>query len=448
MSLFALPKVINTHNTDTNDILTLLRPSESIIHRYTLSSFKLKKYKLQFIDLKTIRVVKSSKDSDNQDFVVFITNERLIFYHINLRIGMYLYLLGITFMDENSKLKTTTKLTGEKFHDTRYTLISHEGKTLIEFIKDEFLCGVCFDRVVIKTKKTHSSIPLTEFVCDNCGSHLTNDDVFLFTSTLMLESSDNKDHMICPRCTHDNSEYSEVLNNCQICESPLIYLDIPLLLDPVSVVFKAIENLRPVIEPIMQETKRLLNLSKMNTNSMNLLKLMDDTPPNSLEMGIKSIINKYEDDIKKLEFLQDVSLSSITNFLESINEIDDYLHIPKQEKSSYITLTDFFISNQFKVMKVNDLYYLYNLEVFHYKYITCQDFVDMINANDFLQIYDYNNVSYVINKDFEREYIINDYECGKLEYDNIVKDKLSYEGVYLIDLDSFNKMTYYFNNGD
>lgn len=448
MSLFALPKVINTHNTDTNDILTLLRPSESIIHRYTLSSFKLKEYKLKFIGLDTIKIIKSSKDSDNQDFVIFITNERLIFYHTNLRVGIYLYLLGITLNDEDNKSKTSTKFTADKFHDTRYTLISNEKKNLIEYIHDEFYCGVCFEHVVVKTKKTHSSIQSKEFVCNHCGSHLDKDDMFLFTSNVILESSNNKDHMVCPRCTHDNSEYSKVSNNCQVCDGPLIYLDIPLLIEPACIVFKTIENLRPILDPIIQETKRTLNLSKMNTNSMNLLKLMDDTPSNPLEMGIKSIINKYDDDIKKLEFLQDVSLSSITNFLESVNEMDDYLHIPKIQKNSYITLTDFFINNQFKVMKVNDLYYLYNLEVFHYKYITCQDFIDMIDANDFLQIYDYNNVSYVINSDYEREYIIRDYVSGETDYDNIVKDKLSYEGVYLIDVDGFNKVTYYFNNGN
>lgn len=448
MSLFALPEVINPHNTDTNDILTLLRPSESIIHRYTLSSFKLKEYKLKFIGSNTIKFIKSSKDSDNQDFAIFITNERLIFYHTNLRIGAYLYLLGIAFIDEDSRSKTSTKFTIDKYHDTRYTLISNEKKNLIESIKDEFYCGVCFEHVVVKTKKTDSSVQPMVFVCDNCGSHLEKDDIFLFTSNVILESSNNMAHMVCPRCTHDNSGYSKVSNNCQVCEAPLIYLDIPLLLESACVVFKATENLRPVIDPIIQETKRAYNFSKMNTNSMNLLKLMDDSPSNPLEMGIKSIIDKYEDDIKKLEFLQDVSLSSITNFLESVDEMDDYLHIPKQQKNSYKTLTDFFISNQFKVIKVNDLFYLYNFEVFLYKYITCADFIDMIHASDFLQIYDYNNVSYVINRDFEREYIISDYESGEIGYDSIVKDKLSYEGVYLVDIDSFNKVTYYFNNGN
>lgn len=450
MSIFLLPKVINTHNTDTNDIQTLLRPSETIIHRYSLASLQFQGYKINFMNLTKIDLKKTKNDSEIEDFVMFITNERLIFYHINLRIGVYFYILSISAIDNDNKNEIPTKLhiNGE-FHDNKYTIINDKSN-VIELCKHEFFCGVCFFKIVIKSRVTNLQNELEEIDCTNCGSHLAKNDMFLYTNIVVHETNTNTDHMVCSKCTHDNSEYfqkqSNISNNCRICENPLIFIDLPLLSEPVCIAFKADQPIDGILTQLINDTKKLANSSLMKTNSSTLLKLLNNKQTESLEMGIKSIINKYDEDIKKLDFLHDVTLSTMTNFLESIDDIDEYLHLSKTSIKSHITITDFFIKNNHKVIKMNELYYLYNFEMFRYRYLNCQDFIDMINVSDLLQIYIYNNVSYVINNDLINEYISKDYTCGNVEYDAIIKDKLTYQGYYLIDFDSSNIPTYYFNN--
>lgn len=448
MSLFLLPKVINTHNTDTNDIQTLLRPSESIIHRYSLSSLNFNDYKLNLVNINKFQLRKSKSNSEIQDFILFITNERLILYHINFRIGVYVYILSMTSVEQKQK-KTTSLIVSNQYHDGKYTLIGN--KQLIEFIKHEFFCGVCLSELTIKNRVSDSKDDLKEIDCFECGSHLDKNDMYLYRKSIVHENNINREHMVCSKCTHDNSEYfqdnNRISNNCKICEHPLLFIDIPVLTEIVTIALKTDEPINNVIHQLLEDTKKIANLSKMNTNSMNLLKLLNTSSTDPLEMGIKSIINKYDEDIKRLDFLHDVTLSTMSNFLESTDDIDEYLHLTKKHQKSHLTIADFFIKNEYKVIKMNDLYYLYNFEIFQYKYMNCQDFIDIINVNDMLEIYDYNNVSYVINKEFEKEYISHDHHCGNSEFDDIIKDKLTYDGCYLIDLDSSNTATYYYNNG-